>query len=68
MTGPMSNVDPDQVENDAGVFWRTFYKLEKTFMETSPNPLKMAQKVVVIVIKLQYRSIMYPADEDTCPE
>lgn len=46
MTGPMSGVDPDQVENDAGMYWRTFYKLEKNFGE-SPNPLKMAQKVVI---------------------
>ena len=44
MTGPMTSVDPDQVENDAGMYWRTFYKLEKSFGE-SPNPLKMAQKV-----------------------
>lgn len=40
----MSDVDPDQVENDAGVFWRTLYKLEKNFGD-SPNPLMMAQKV-----------------------
>ena len=44
MDGPMSHVDPDDVENDAGQFWRTLYKLEKGFQE-SPNPLKMAQKV-----------------------
>lgn len=48
MTGPMSGVDPDQVENDAGMFWRTFYKLEKNFGE-SPNPLKMAKKVETTV-------------------
>ena len=44
MDGPMAQVDPDEVENDAGQFWRTLYKLEKGFQE-SPNPLKMAQKV-----------------------
>lgn len=44
MDGPMSGVDPDQVENDTGTFWRGLYKLEKVFNET-PNPLKMAQKV-----------------------
>ncbi len=44
MTGPMSSVDPDQVENDTGVFWRTFYKLEKNLADF-PNPMKMAQKV-----------------------
>lgn len=40
----MSGVDPDQVENDAGMYWRTFYKLEKNFGE-APNPLNMAKKV-----------------------
>ena len=44
MDGPMENVDPDAVENETGIFWRTLYKLEKSFQE-SPNPLKMAQKV-----------------------
>lgn len=44
MDGPMSGVDPDQVENEAGVFWRTLYKLEKGFQE-NPKPLKMAQQV-----------------------
>lgn len=49
MTGPMSDVDPDQVENDAGMYWRTFYKLEKNFSE-NPNPLKMAQKVETVAV------------------
>lgn len=44
MDGPMSGVDPDQVENDIGSIWRTLYKMEKSFSEC-PNPLKMAQKV-----------------------
>ena len=44
MDGPMSGVDPDQVENDAGSMWRTLYKLEKQFSE-NPNPLQMAKKV-----------------------
>lgn len=44
MDGPMSGVDPDVVENDTGTFWRTLYKLEKTFVDDE-NPLKMAQKV-----------------------
>lgn len=44
MDGPMSGVDPDQVENDVGAMWRTLYKMEKSFSEC-PNPLKMAQKV-----------------------
>ena len=42
----MSGVDPDEVENDAGVFWRTLYKLEKNLQE-NPNPLKMAKKVYI---------------------
>lgn len=44
MDGPMSGLDPDVVENDVGVVWRTLYKLEKEFSER-PNALKMAQKV-----------------------
>jgi len=44
MFGPMGAVDPDQVDNDAGGFWRGLYKLEKTFSEC-PNAQKMAQKV-----------------------
>ena len=44
MTGSMSGVDPDQVDSDTGMFWRTLYKLEKNFSDT-PEPLKMAQKV-----------------------
>ena len=44
MDGPMSGVDPDQVENDVGSMWRTLYKMEKSLSEY-PNPLKMAQKV-----------------------
>lgn len=45
----MTGVDPDQVDSDAGLFWRTLYKLEKNFSDT-PEPLKMAQKVSLIVI------------------
>ena len=44
MNGPMTGVDPDKVESDTGIYWRTLYKLEKHFNE-SPEPLKMAQKV-----------------------
>lgn len=47
MDGPMSGVDPDQVENDVGSMWRTLYKMEKSFSEC-PNPLKMAQKVLYV--------------------
>ncbi len=44
MDGAMEGVDPDEVENDAGGFWRVLYKLEKGFSE-QPNPLSMATKV-----------------------
>ena len=44
MDGSMSAVDPDDVENDTGQFWRTLYKLEKNLSD-KPNPLKMASKV-----------------------
>ena len=44
MDGPMSGVDPDQVENETGILWRTLYKLEKGFQD-NPNPLKIAKKV-----------------------
>ena len=45
MDGPMTGVDPDQVENDVSAMWRTLYKMEKSFSEC-PSPLKMAQKVL----------------------
>ena len=47
MTGPMSGVDPDQVDADSGMFWRTLYKLEKNFSDM-PEPFKMAQKASYI--------------------
>lgn len=43
----MSGVDPDLVENETGAFWRTLYKLEKTFSD-DPNPFKMAQTVSMV--------------------
>lgn len=55
MKGPMTGVDPDQVENETGIFWRTLYKLEKGFQE-NPNPLKMAKKAC---ISLELHSYMY---------
>ncbi len=45
MEGSMSGVDPDQVENETGILWRTLYKLEKGFQD-NPNPLNMAKKVL----------------------
>nr|XP_012632402.1 dynein heavy chain 7, axonemal isoform X3 [Microcebus murinus] len=42
--GPYHKVNPDQVETDVGNYWRTLYKLEKTFHD-SPNALAMTKKV-----------------------
>ncbi|XP_006878990.1 PREDICTED: dynein heavy chain 7, axonemal [Elephantulus edwardii] len=42
--GPYHKVNPDQVEQDVGNYWRGLYKLEKTFHD-SPNALAMAKKV-----------------------
>ena len=44
MHGPMSGVDPDNVENDIGNLWRTFYKMQKN-SSANPNLLQMATKV-----------------------
>ncbi|XP_078701931.1 dynein axonemal heavy chain 7-like isoform X3 [Branchiostoma floridae x Branchiostoma belcheri] len=44
MEGPFQEVNPDQVENDVGNYWRNLYKLEKGF-DDIPNAQKMANKV-----------------------
>ena len=44
MDGPMSNVDPDSVDQEVGNIWRNLYKLEKGFNEV-PSPKKIASKV-----------------------
>ncbi|BFZ21958.1 hypothetical protein BsWGS_24997 [Bradybaena similaris] len=44
MDGPMIGVDPDVVDQDVGNFWRSLYKLEKTF-DSLPAPKKIASKV-----------------------
>lgn len=44
MDGPMSNVDPDVVEQEVGNFWRGLYKLEKAF-DGITAPKKIATKV-----------------------
>ncbi|XP_060067000.1 dynein axonemal heavy chain 7-like [Ylistrum balloti] len=44
MDGPMSGVDPDEVEQDVGNFWRNLYKLEKQF-DSVPSAKKIAHKV-----------------------
>ena len=66
MTGSMSGVDPDQVEADTGMFWRTLYKLEKNFSDT-PEPLKMAQKVWQTVITYaQFTFFSFFVTEKSC--
>ena len=44
MEGPMGNINPDNVEQEVGNFWRGLYKLEKGF-ETVPAAKKIAGKV-----------------------
>eukprot|EP00117_Sycon_ciliatum_P025270 scpid3533/ scgid21010/ Dynein heavy chain 7, axonemal; Axonemal beta dynein heavy chain 7; Ciliary dynein heavy chain 7; Dynein heavy chain-like protein 2; hDHC2 len=44
MFGPIDNVDPDIVEQDAGTMSRNLYKAEKQFQD-NPNPLAMAKAV-----------------------
>ncbi|XP_074551174.1 dynein axonemal heavy chain 7 [Halichoeres trimaculatus] len=41
LNGPLSGVNPDKVEGDAGNFWRTLYKLEKGFSD-EPQALNIA--------------------------
>lgn len=44
MEGPMAGVDPDDVEQEVGNFWRGLYKLEKGF-ESVPAAKKIAGRV-----------------------
>uniref|UniRef100_A0A4W3JI66 Dynein axonemal heavy chain 7 n=1 Tax=Callorhinchus milii TaxID=7868 RepID=A0A4W3JI66_CALMI len=44
MEGPLSAVNPDQVELDVGNYWRGLYKLERSFGD-SPNGLKIAKQI-----------------------
>ncbi|XP_071822297.1 dynein axonemal heavy chain 7-like isoform X1 [Apostichopus japonicus] len=44
MEGQLHEVDPDQVEADVGNYWRTLYKLEKTFSD-NPSAKKIAERV-----------------------
>ncbi|XP_059164025.1 dynein axonemal heavy chain 7-like isoform X1 [Physella acuta] len=48
MDGPMNGVDPDVVDQEVGNFWRSLYKLEKTF-DSVPAAKKIASKVKVKV-------------------
>ncbi|RDD45105.1 Dynein heavy chain 7, axonemal, partial [Trichoplax sp. H2] len=42
--GPIHEVDPDNVEQEVGAFYRGLYKLEKTFADL-PAPKKIATKI-----------------------
>ena len=44
MDGPMAGVDPDDVDQEVGNFWRGLYKLEKGF-DSVPSAKKIAGKV-----------------------
>lgn len=53
MEGPMTGVDPDDVENEVGNFWRGLYKLEKGF-DSVPSAKKIAGKVCALGLKNQH--------------
>ncbi|XP_066541990.1 dynein axonemal heavy chain 7 isoform X2 [Hoplias malabaricus] len=44
LQGPLTSVNPDKVEGEVGNYWRTLYKLEKSFQE-SPEALHIATSV-----------------------
>ncbi|XP_033097643.1 dynein heavy chain 7, axonemal-like isoform X2 [Anneissia japonica] len=44
MDGAFQDVDPDSVDADVGNYWRTLYKLEKSFNDV-PNAKKIASKI-----------------------
>ena len=44
MDGAMHEVDPDKVDGDVGNYWRTLYKLEKTFGDI-PTVQKIATRM-----------------------
>lgn len=49
MDGPRSGIVPDVVEQEAGNFYRTLYKLEKVFND-APAPKRIASKVCILVV------------------
>lgn len=49
MDGPRSGIIPDVVEQEAGNFYRTLYKLEKVFND-NPAPKKIASKVCILFV------------------
>lgn len=52
----MNGVDPDDVENEVGNYWRSLYKLEKNF-DSIPQAKKIAGKV---------RKKLYDISVDRC--
>ncbi|KAH3750217.1 hypothetical protein DPMN_184736 [Dreissena polymorpha] len=52
MDGPMSGLNPDDVEQEVGNFWRGLYKLEKAF-ESVPAAKKIAGKVGMSLYSLR---------------
>jgi dynein heavy chain len=42
MDGPFDQVNPEIVENESGSYWRTLYKLEKTFSEVPASRVMAA--------------------------
>ena len=58
MDGPMEKVNPDNVEQEVGNFWRGLYKLEKNF-DSVPLPKRIAQKVHVFAFMLYMLDVVF---------
>lgn len=44
LNGPLTSINPDKVEGDISNYWRSLYKLEKSFQD-SPMALQIATHV-----------------------